>query len=231
MNVKIDGVNYLRKEKMGRLKDKLRKGEVHQEVPERNFQPEPTMPPEPRRVSDIPQFIPEPEPNFSEEQYPEEQYPEEQEQYQYPDEGGFYPPPVPPVPSRQYSALPQYPIPPAPIVRDVQSNDGNPLSILDEIKARPSPKGTLPVMIGGRPIDLSVLEDYALRISPYSLKTILRYHNARTIEEIKGYGRGTAVKMNMKGILLILLAVGMGVVGLFVMMYMPEIMAYFQGGV
>ncbi|GAH35216.1 unnamed protein product, partial [marine sediment metagenome] len=42
-----------------------------------------------------------------------------------------------------------------------------PIAILEEIRKHPSPKGTLPVIIGGRPIDLHVLEDYIVKISPH----------------------------------------------------------------
>ena len=58
-------------------------------------------------------------------------------------------------------------------VPEVKDGD-NPLSILDEIKAQPSSKGTYPMLIGGRPVDLHVLEDYITKISPFALKTILR---------------------------------------------------------
>jgi len=105
----------------------------------------------------------------------------------------------------------------------------NPLSILDEIKASPSPKGTFPMVIGGRPLDLHVLEDYITKISPFALKTILRYHNARTIEELKGYSRGGSLKLNSGTIILILLAIGLAVGGVIMLMYMPQIMEMFKG--
>jgi len=110
--------------------------------------------------------------------------------------------------------------------------DNSPLAILDEIKKAPSPKGMFPMLIGGRPVDLHAIEDYVVRISPYNIKTILRYHNARTIEEIKGYGRfGGAMKMNGKTILIILLAIGMAIGGIFFIMFLPQIMQSFQAGI
>ena len=120
------------------------------------------------------------------------------------------------------------PLPPRPPQRPAE--DRGPLSILDMIKERPSDKGTFQMSIGGRPVDLHVLEDYITKISPFALRTILRYHNAKTIEEMKGYSRGRPMKMNMGTIMLIMLAIGMGVLGLIVMFYMPEIMNMFQGG-
>lgn len=130
-------------------------------------------------------------------------------------------PPPPSPPHHQMSV----PMPPKP-VKDYDS----PLSILDKIKNKPSSKGTFPISIGGRPVDLHVLEDYITKISPFALKTILRYHNAKTIEEMKGYSKGHSLKISGSTIMLILLAVGMGILGIIVMIFMPEIMSMFQGG-
>jgi len=99
-----------------------------------------------------------------------------------------------------------------------------PLAILDEIKEQPSPKGTLPVLVGGRPVDLHVLEDYIVKISPHALKTILRYHNARTIEEIKNYSRGPVVKSKGMGFWILIIAlIGIVVVGIMILMFAPEL--------
>jgi len=105
-----------------------------------------------------------------------------------------------------------------------------PMTIMKDIKKDPSPKGTYPTVIGGMPVDLHILEDYVIRSSPYALKTILRYHHARDVEEMKGYGRS---KMNINGktIMLIILAVGMALLGIFVIMFLPNILKMFQGGI
>jgi len=105
-----------------------------------------------------------------------------------------------------------------------------PMSIIKDIKNDPSPKGTYPTVIGGIPADLHVLEDYVIRSSPYALKTILRYHHARDVEEMKGYGR-SRMNIDSKTIILILLAVGMAVLGIFVIMFLPNILRMFQGGI
>lgn len=115
-------------------------------------------------------------------------------------------------------------------VPEVKDGD-NPLSILDEIKAQPSSKGTYPMLIGGRPVDLHVLEDYITKISPFALKTILRYHNARTIEELKGYSGRGSLKLKGGTIILILVAIGLAVGGIIMLLYMPDIMSYFKGGI
>ena len=162
-------------------------------------------------------------------QQPYEQHQDEPEDYRQP----FFQQPV--VPQRRQREEIPYP-PQQPMYQqeyydDHQQIEEGPLSILEEISDAPSPKGTFPVMIGGRPIDLHMLEEYVVKISPHSLSTLLRYRNARTIEEIKGYGKGMNVKFNGKTLVMILIAVGMAVLGLIFMLFMPDIMAMFQSGV
>lgn len=118
-----------------------------------------------------------------------------------------------------------------PLPPNFQSDENkSPLSILDEIKKVRTPKGTFATMIHGIPVDLHALEDYIIRISPYNIKTLMRYHNARTLEEIKGYSRYGGMKVNSKAILIILLAVGMAVGGIFLIFFMPKILQSFQMG-
>lgn len=127
-----------------------------------------------------------------------------------------------------YEEPPQYaPPPPSPIEEDT-----TPLAIAKEVRKRPSLKETLPTVIGGVPVDLHILEDYLVKTSPFALKTIIRYHNARTVEEIKGYGKaGVGVKLNSKTIILVLLCVGMAVLGLLMLTIMPELLETFSGSV
>ena len=106
-----------------------------------------------------------------------------------------------------------------------------PLSIIEEIKRLPTPKGTYKTMISGVPVDLHALEEYIPKISPYGLKTLMRYHNARTIEEIRGYTRfGSGKKINMGTIIIIMVMVGMAVLGVCILLFMPSILEMFQGG-
>jgi len=107
-----------------------------------------------------------------------------------------------------------------------------PLSILDEIKALPTPKGTYKTMISGIPVDLHALESYIPKISPYGLKTLMRYHNARTIEEIRGYTKfGSGKKLNMSTLIIIIVMIGMALLGIFMLMFMPQILEMLQGGI
>ena len=109
-------------------------------------------------------------------------------------------------------------------------DDRSPLSIVKEIKENPSQKGTFATVIGGVPVDLHILEEYLVRTSPFALKTVMRYHNARNMEEIKNYSRGPNLKVNSKFWILIIVAVAIIFLGLFLILFFPKIMASFQGG-
>jgi len=127
----------------------------------------------------------------------------------------------------QYERQYQY----APLPPEIHPQDNTPLAIVKEVKKRPSPKGTLPTVISGVPVDLHILEDYLIKTSPFALKTIIRYHNARTIEEIKGYGKGPGMKMNSKTLILIMLCIGMAVLGILMLTILPDLLGMFSGGI
>jgi len=106
----------------------------------------------------------------------------------------------------------------------------NPVAIAKGVENNPVPHGICQVMIGGRPIDLHMFEDYMVwKVSPYQLRTLLRYHNARTIEEIKNYSLRPTLKMKSGTLILIIVAILMLVGGLAIFMFMPEITAMLQG--
>jgi len=127
-------------------------------------------------------------------------------------------------PSQQTQIMRQRP-------NEEEERDNSPLSIVKEIKENPSQKGTFETLIGGIPVDLHILEDYLVRTSPYALKTVMRYHNARNMEEIKNYSRGPNLKVNSKMWVMVILLIGVVCLGVFMIMFMPQIMAMFQGGV
>lgn len=106
----------------------------------------------------------------------------------------------------------------------------NPVNIARSVERKPTPPGICEMMIGGRPIDLHAFEDYLVwKVSPYQLRTLLRYHNARTIEEIKNYSLRPTLKMKSGTLVLLVLAVLMLVGGLAIFMFMPELTAMFKG--
>ena len=113
---------------------------------------------------------------------------------------------------------------------DEEVVDRSPLAIVNEIKEEPSEKGTLKTFIGGTPVDLHILEDYLVKTSPFALKTVMRYHNARNMEEIKNYSRGPNVKVNSKFWIMIIVLIGVVCLGLFMIMFLPKILQSFQMG-
>ena len=110
-----------------------------------------------------------------------------------------------------------------------KEDNTSPLAILEEIKNWPAPKGAYPTIIGGRPVDLHELEDYLLKISPHNIKTVMRYHNARVIEEMRRYAGTKGKKFDMKTLMLIMLAAGMGILGIILLLYWPQILAGMKG--
>jgi len=157
-----------------------------------------------------------------EEAYQPEQYPEEMYQEQYPDE--YYEEQYPQEPQPQYQPEARY-------YERKEIDASAPLAILDEIKNRPSRKGTFPTVIQGKAVDLHALESYVLKISPYIMRTILRYRTIRTMEEARNVAGRKPMKMNSKTLMLILLAAGMAILGIIMIFFMPQIMQMFKGGI
>jgi len=118
-----------------------------------------------------------------------------------------------------------------PVIKDDYGETKSPVKLAVEIEKHPTPKGVLELKIGGRPIDLHQIEDYMVwKINPYNMKTLMRYHNAKTMEEIKSYSRRrSGGGMPLRTIMLIMLMIGMAVIGLIIVMFMPQIMQFFRG--
>jgi hypothetical protein len=106
----------------------------------------------------------------------------------------------------------------------------NPVAIATSVECNPTPPGICEIMIGGRPIDLHAFEDYLVwKVSPYQLRTLLRYNNVRTIEEVKNYAMRPSLKMKSGTIILIILAVLFLIGGIAIFMFMPQITEMFKG--
>ena len=176
---------------------------------------------------------------------PEQQIPPEymnqvpEEYYQEPPQEQYYQEP-PPQYQQQYQPEPQYVPKYIPQqhsheqhVDDDPSGFGDtrdPTEIARSVEDHPTPPGICKIMIGGRPIDLHEFEDYLVwKVSPYQIRTLLRYHNARTIEELKNYSLRPTLKMKSGTLVLIILAIVFLIGGLAVFMFMPEITAMFKG--
>ena len=82
-------------------------------------------------------------------------------------------------------------------------------------------------IIGGKPIDFHIIQDYLLNVSPYDINSLLRYDNIATLEEIKMLAKtGDKFKMNWK---LIIIAVILMVIGIIAIMFLPKIIGMFGG--
>lgn len=100
-----------------------------------------------------------------------------------------------------------------------------------DIQRKPTPKGYFPTIIAGVPVDLHALEEYIVKTSPFAIKTLLRYDNARNIEDIKNYSTKSTgrKKMDSKFFLLLFLGIALAIGGIMVIFFMPEIIGMFKG--
>jgi len=101
-----------------------------------------------------------------------------------------------------------------------------------DIQLNPSPKGSYPITIMGRPLDLGMLENYVVyKISPRTITTLLRYNEAKNLEEMRNMSRKPMFKAG-KGILWIIIgAIAVIFLGfLFLTTDMSGMMQGFMGG-
>ena len=107
-----------------------------------------------------------------------------------------------------------------------------PIKIARDIKKRPTPKGYFRTTLFGIPVDLHCLEDYIVKTSPFAIKTLMRFDNARNIEEIKQYSTKTTGKKKLDGKFFLMIGVAIIVLCLGAVMLLkgPEIMQFFKFG-
>jgi len=109
----------------------------------------------------------------------------------------------------------------------------NPHTLYKDIITKPSPKGKHPMTIMGRPLDLAKLENYLVyKISPKTITTLIRYGDARAIEDIKGYSKRTGIKFKGGIIWIILGALVIMILGYFLFTTdMTSLMGGLFGGI
>jgi len=112
------------------------------------------------------------------------------------------------------------------------SYDDIPIQVSRDIKKAPTPKGYFRTIISGVPVDLHSLEDYIVKTSPFAIKTLMRFENARNVEEIKQYSTKSTgkKKLGIGFFLMILFLIIMVVVGILLMMKGPQIIEFFKFG-
>lgn len=97
------------------------------------------------------------------------------------------------------------------------------------VKENPTLPGKLKTTVWGIPVDLHSLEEFIPKISPHVLRTIVRNDRARTIEQLKQYSSRKKNKINTGTLMLILFCAIIAIGGVILLMFMPDITAFFSG--
>ena len=106
----------------------------------------------------------------------------------------------------------------------------NPHQLRADMIRDPTPKGVYEMTLMGRKIDLSMLENYVLKkISPKSVITKMRYDNAKTYEEMKGYAKKQPIKINTTLILIIAGLMGLFAIGTLLFFLSPDLGSALRG--
>jgi len=106
----------------------------------------------------------------------------------------------------------------------------NPHTLFKEVVNQPTPKGTYKVRLFGRPVDLASLENYLIyKISPKTVTTLMRYNDARSIEDVKGYSKRPRLKFKGGIIWIILGAIGLLVLGMILLTQGPAMTEMMKG--
>jgi len=128
------------------------------------------------------------------------------------------------------------PEPEIPIQEEDEDNEMSyedvPIQLARDVKKSPTPKGYFRTIVSGIPVDLHSLEDYIVKTSPFAIKTLMRFDNARVIEEIKQYSTKTTgkKKLGIGFFLLIMFLIIIVIVGILLMLKGPELIEFFKFG-
>jgi len=96
----------------------------------------------------------------------------------------------------------------------------------------PLPKGVCKEWIGGHVLDLGMLSDYVTyKTSPSFITNVINNVTAKVREDTLDMRKKKFLKINSGAILLILIAAACAGIGIFVMLFLPDIMKMFQGGI
>jgi len=106
----------------------------------------------------------------------------------------------------------------------------NPHSLYKEIMNKPTEKKAYRMRLFGRPVDLASLEHYLIfPISPKTVTTLMRYNDARAIEEIKGYSKRPAKAFKSGLIWIIIGAVAILILGMVLFTQGPNLTEMMKG--
>lgn len=121
---------------------------------------------------------------------------------------------------------------PQDIMQDIVRNETKgTLGIIEDIKKSPVPSGYCEeVIIGGPPIDFHDLETFVVSISPTKFVNLLKLQR-QTITDFGNRYSGQKKPVNFKFLFIFVIAIILMVLGVLVMLYMPQLMQIFQMGV
>jgi len=102
--------------------------------------------------------------------------------------------------------------------------------IIHDIQDRRVKKGDAEIKVGGRPIDWHDLEDFVLAVSPYKFVNILKLKEDATRADVMRWRRDKEPKVNTRILIWIIVAIGVMILGVILLMFMPQIIAMFSGG-
>jgi len=97
------------------------------------------------------------------------------------------------------------------------------------IKDKPVPKGVCEDVIRGISVDFHDLENFVVSVSPTKFVNLLKLNYQRAREYKLRHVDDK--KMNSSTIILILAVLGMGALGVVMLLFMPDIINMFNGGV
>ena len=115
--------------------------------------------------------------------------------------------------------------------KEVQAAEAtNPHTLYKEIVTNHSPKHKYEVTLMGRPIDMSLLENYLIyKVSPKTTVTLMKFNEGKILEEIKGFSKRRPIKFKGGSILVIIGAIVLLVIGIIVLTQGSSFSAMFQG--
>jgi len=148
------------------------------------------------------------------------------------------PPEEPPVQPIQTDHL----LPKPKIYKKEDNSPTTPYTLNREMITNPVQPGIFPIKTGevkdkdnkvikeGHTLDFSDMEKYSIFYeSPRQMRTYMRYQKARTIEDIKGFGKRTPIKFNWKLILIIFGVFIMMILGFLILTNPSAITDMFKG--
>lgn len=145
-----------------------------------------------------------------------------------------YEPEIPPIPGPQQPM--SIPIPPSPRVEEKQYYEpertrlSSGRKLREEMEMSPIKKGYMQINLAGIPVDAHALEEYILTAtSPKKISNLMSLVKRASVDEYRSLAP-TGKKMKGSTLVIILAIAGIGIAGVMVLMFMPEILKILGAG-